>query len=156
FVLDKLAAAGNQYFVRQSYPRGMTERDKGISHCFLITHYTEAGNAQQHISSLKTGSHAFLYEWNNQDHRGKLKIAAGQPEGYKIYSALLHQDYKAMITGVVKSKIRDYIRSQLQWRPGRNEEVVPHFTLQYGELFVILTWRSLEVRVRLSDIEKRQ
>lgn len=155
-VLEKLVESGHQYFVRQSYPRGKRVTDSDIKHSFLISHYSDLEKAQQHFSVIKNDPYAFLYLWEDEDHRKKLRLAASKPEGYKLFASLLHPQWQAMLTDILKGKIRYYIEKELKWRPGRSDKVVPSFFLQYGELFVTLRWSMNEVRVNFDDIEKQK
>lgn len=151
-LLDALVQAGHQYFVRQTYRRGLDHFDAGVRAAFLISHYTDKSKAQIHYKSLSSDPHRFLYDIEAPGHLEKLRIAAGQPEGYRIYSPLLQREWKP--SGMMAQKIRNYIDDQLHWKPGKKQGVKTDLFLQFGELFITLKWKTTEVKIPLAEIER--
>jgi len=104
------------YFVRQHYPRGIPHEDgKVVS--LLLTHYilheTDKERADRHMRLLMKDPYRFLYDSTDSEHFEKLKIAATQPHGYRIYVNLLPKKWKA--SDGLKIKISRYVREKLPW-----------------------------------------
>jgi hypothetical protein len=151
-LLDAFVKAGKVYFVRQTFKRGKTPLDENIKGYYLITHHSELGAAQAHYGAIAHDPNRYLYDWGKEEDQKKLKIAAGNPEGYKVFAGVFIQDWERHITDRVKNSVKMYIGS-LGWRPGRNETVTPDFYIQFGDLYLKLKFRNKEVRVRFEDIE---
>src|SRR3954467_2064406 len=150
-LLDALIKAGHKYFVRQAYKRGINHFDSEQKGAFLISHYSDLSKAQQHFDALKDEEKRFLYDIANTEHLEKLKSAAQQPAGYKIYAPLLLQEWKP--SRDIAEKIRAYINHKLRWRPGREETIHTNLFIQFGELFITLKFRGYNEQVPLHDIE---
>lgn len=143
------------YFVRQHYPRGLQhEDDKCIP--LLFTHYihtdTDKERADRHMRLLMKDKFRFLYDSTNPEHLEKLKKAAAQPEGYRIYINLLPKKWKA--SDGLKLIISRYVSEKLSWWNYTPKDKL-NVTLKerYGELFIALLWRGQQTEVLLDDIE---
>lgn len=150
-LLESLIKAGNHFFVRQTYTRGKNELDPLNKAAFLFTHYTDYSRAKTHFDSLDNDPNRFLYNINEEEHYRKLFIAAGQPEGFKVYSPIVQQAWKP--TAPIAAKIRNYINQKLNWTPARNDGVKADLFVQFGELFITLKYGIHEVKLPLADIE---
>ena len=150
-LLESLIKAGNHFFVRQTYKRGKNELDPLNKAAFLFTHYTDYSRAKTHYDTLDNDANRFLYNINEEEHYQKLFIAAGQPEGFKIYSPLVKQVWKP--TPPIATKIRNYINQKLTWSPARNDSVKADLFVQFGELFITLKFGIHEVKLPLAEIE---
>jgi hypothetical protein len=151
-LLDALMKAGHKYFVRQTYKRGVNQFDTEQKGAYLISHYNDLNKATIHYEALANDGNRFLYDISNTEHLEKLRLAAQQPAGYKIYTPLLQQEWKP--TEQIAKKIRSYIDYKLHWRPGRSETVHTNLFTEFGELFITLKFRIYKEKVPLSDIEK--
>lgn len=142
-------------FVRQQYPRGK-QHPAETSIPLLLTHYsfheTDQERAERHIRLLFKDPYRFYYDGRQPEHREKLRIAAGQPEGYRIYINLMPKKWKA--SDGLKIKISRYLSHKLPWWHYSPKDKL-HVTLKerYGELFVALLWRGQQTEVLLDDIE---
>src|SRR5438045_2242182 len=85
-LLDSMLAKEVPFFVRSTYNRGF---ENGLKGSYLISHYHKKSDAEQHYNSIQHDKSRFLYDATVTEHVEKLKIAASQPEGYKIYSILI-------------------------------------------------------------------
>ena len=103
----------------------------------------------------KTGI-VFWYDWNNKEHQEKLKLAAKQPDRYKIYSTLFYPNWEEKITKQLKEKVSQYIYRHTNWKPAKGEIVNPNFYWQFGHLFTTLKFNGQQIRVKFEDIEKLQ
>jgi hypothetical protein len=151
--LEGMVRDGHRYFVRQTFNRGIDGFDTNVKGCFLFCHYKDLPKAKEHYDVLDGDPNRFLYDWENEAHRKKLRIAAAGPEGYKIYTNTLVPDWEKYMTDRVKQKIRAYIM-KLGWKPTREEAVTPVLYPHFGEICVSLRFRKQEVRVTFEEIEK--
>ena len=151
-LLQAMIDAGNRYFVRQTYIRGMDPKDPVHKAAFLFTHYDNLPAARMHYNFLLHDRSRFLYDSMNEEHKSKLEIAAKQVAGYPVYTPLLEKPWQP--SEKMSELIRRYIRAHLSWTPAREETVKADLFIQFGELFVNLKYRSQETKVPLADIEK--
>lgn len=143
------------YFVRQQYERG---RDRFFpeKRPLLLTHYahyeTDKERADRHMRLLMKDPCRFLYDSTHPAHLEKLRIAATQPEGFRIYINLLPKEWKA--GDALKMTISRYVRDKLPWwnySPADKLKVT--LKERYGLLFIALLWRGQQTEVLLDDIE---
>ena len=149
--LDGFIREGKKYFVRQTFNRAMHPFDEDIKRCFLLCHYDLYAHAKEHYDALKDDPARFLYEWDNEDDQQKLKIAAAQPHGYKIFSNTFMPDWERHITNRMKQKIRAFIAGK-GWKPDGNGVLIdfyPHF----GEVMITLRFRDQKLSVKLEEVE---
>jgi hypothetical protein len=143
-LLRDQVAKGKRYFVRQNFPRGYEGRLKAA---FLLRAYEEIDKptAEQHLAALtrhpaegrSPDPYAFLYDVAIQDHLVRLKTAATQPFGYKIfYAAKKGVDWKPPEN--YREKMRHYIRSHHpDWRSaGGTDPIEIGLYEEFGELFL--------------------
>lgn len=152
-LLNALLKAGHGYFVRQTFKRGIDHTDTDLKGAYLITQYREAAKAQIHFDALGHDPARLIYDVNRTEQLDKLKTAATQPKGYRIYSALL-KDKKWVAPTDMKAKIKSYIDARLNWQPKGSDTVNTDLFFQFGELFITLKWGSHEAKIPLSDIER--
>ena len=143
------------YFVRQLYPRGLNYDEEKIIP-LLFTHYAnhdvDKERAERHIRLLLKDQYRFLYNSTNEEHLEKIKTAATQPHGYRIYINLLPRKWKA--NDSLKMKISKYVASKLSWwKYSPADKLKVTLKERYGELFIALLWRGQKTEVLLEDIE---
>lgn len=155
-LLDAFIKAGKTCFVRQSFVRGKDYFDDNIKHCFIFSHYAQAGHAQHHYGAISHDGYRCMYNWNDPEHQRKLTVAAGNPAGYKIYSSVFENDWQKHITRPLRQKAKVFIETKLGWKPGRNQSVTFNIYTTYGELYARLTLKGQEVRIKLEEIENVQ
>jgi hypothetical protein len=151
-LLHALIDAGNRYFVRQTYQRGLHPFDEIQKAAFLFTHYRDLRSAQMHYNFLHRDANRFLYDSRNPAHFAKLEIAARQVPAYPVYTPLLEKPWEP--SEKMSVSIRRYIATHLNWRVPREETVKADLFTEFGELFVNLKYMSQEAKVPLADIEK--
>lgn len=151
-LLNSLIKTGHTCFVRQTYKRGIDHFDEKQKGAYLFSHYNDISKATMHYESLNMDANKFLYDISKREHLEKLKVAANQPEGYKIFSPLLQQEWEP--SDIMKGKVRRYIDQKLKWHPGSNDMVRTNLFIQFGELFITLKLGIREIKVPLSDIER--
>jgi hypothetical protein len=157
-------AKGKRYFVRQNFPRGHEGRLKAA---FLLRAYEEIDKptAEQHLASLasqNTGGgalhgdpYAFLYDVTLRDHLVRLKTAATQPFGYRIfYAAKKGVDWKPPEN--YREKMRHYIRRHHpDWRGARGGDPIEiGLYEEFGELFLKFSREDEHDTIPFDLIEK--
>lgn len=140
---------GKFFLVRQQYERGLIP---GIKGSFLFTHYSGLEDAQTHYNAIFKDRQRLIYNLKVPEQLEKVKIAAGQPSGYRIYGALLKGIN--FLNRDMKRKIEDYITDHMDWHPTRNDDLHIGIALEYGEFFVKVRWKHRNEKVLLSEIEK--
>ncbi len=148
-LLDAFIRSGKKYFVRQSFT---LNRSSG-SREFMLTHYPDIAFAQEHMGAIEHDPYRQLYRWDDEDHRRRLIIAASQPQGFAIWTALFRKDWERGITAEVEAMVRAYIKS-IGWKPSRADGVTPQYFMHYGSLYLMLKFGSRQVRVKFEDIQK--
>jgi hypothetical protein len=153
-LLKGQVAGGKRFFVRQTFPRGMDARLKAA---FLLRAYPadEQEDAEKHLAVLPWDKNAFLYDAAVPEHLDKLRVAAKQPFGYKVfYAAKKGVDWKP--PPVYQEKIKHYIRSRhAGWRtsPG-GEKIQTGLCEEFGELFLKFSYAGEQETIPFDDIEK--
>ena len=135
-LLRDQVAKGKRFFVRQHFPRG---HDSRLKAAFLLRAYDaiDQATAEQHLATLTGDPYAFLYDVTIQDHLVRLKTAATQPFGYKVfYAAKKGVDWNP--PEAYREKIRHYInRNHSAWRGVQSREPVEiGLYEEFGELFL--------------------
>jgi hypothetical protein len=143
-LLRDQVAKGKRFFVRQNFPRG---HDGRLKAAFLLRAYEaiDLPSAEQHLTTLGRRSlgeggpdpYAFLYDVTIQDHLVRLKTAATQPFGYKVfYAAKKGIDWSPPET--YREKMRHYINcNHPGWRGVQSKEPVEiGLYEEFGELFL--------------------
>lgn len=151
--LNGFIQEGKKYFVRQTFNRARHPFDEGIKGYFLFCHYESYAQAKEHYDALVGDPNRFLYDWDNEEHREKLKIAARQPRGYRIYSNTFMPDWERHITDRMKKKVKAFIDKR-GWKPKREETVQIDFYPHFGEVMITLRFREQKLSVKLEEIEK--
>jgi hypothetical protein len=135
-LLRDQVAKGKRFFVRQNFPRG---HDGRLKAAFLLRAYEaiDQPTAEQHLAALQKDPYAFLYDVTIQDHLVRLKTAATQPFGYKVfYAAKKGVEWKP--PEIYREKMRHYInRHHPDWRGTQAREPVEiGLYEEFGELFL--------------------
>ena len=172
-LLEDQLAKDKRWFVRQTFPRGMDTRLKAA---FLLRAYSfeEKEVADRHMDAIsgkaisskavrsdiiaseaRRDANAFLYDAVLPEHLERLRIAATQPFGYKIfYAAKRGLDWKP--PAVYQQKIRHYIRvHHSDWQTNRGGgRIQAGLYEEFGELFLRFSSGEEEETISFDDIEK--
>ncbi|HXD77859.1 MAG TPA: hypothetical protein VN616_08620 [Puia sp.] len=167
-LLRDQVAKGKRYFVRQNFPRGYEARIKAA---FLLRSYEAEDKtvAEQHLAHLTAGPrpvagtgsirhsdpYAFLYDASIQDHLVRLKTAATQPFGYKVYyAAKKGVDWNP--PEAYREKVRAYIRlHHPAWRGSRGgDQIEIGLYEEFGELFLKFSCEDEHETIPFDLIEK--
>jgi len=150
-LLEAFIQNGKKYFVRQQYGYS-GKADEGMERHFIFTHYPNIASAMDHFGTIENDLFRYVYDWNNEAHRKRLVIAAGKPEGFKIWAGVFQKNWERLITRELEEKIRKYIKS-MGWQPSRNDIINPKYYLYYGHLYVELKFKKKIVRIKFEEIE---
>src|SRR2546423_11648662 len=152
-LLTAFVLRNKKYFVRQTFIRAKDHFEDGVKGYFLFSHYDNLTTAQDHYGAISYDPNRFLYNWNEPEHQQKLKLAASQPDGYKIFAGVFRSDWEKALTNRIQEKVRVYV-SRLDWKPKGDEKVATNFELQFGELYIRLRYRNREAKIKFEEIEK--
>lgn len=150
-LVTSLQQHGFTVFVRQSYPRGKVHAE--IREAFLITHYEDLSAAAEHMQHIATDPRKCLYQTNVPEEQEKLMIAAAQPEGYRVYVALL-KDKKWKAPPRLQSDIKSYLRANTGWKV-KDGAIAADLYLHFGELMLKLANPSGQMNLLLSEVENQ-
>lgn len=123
--------------------------------CLLFSDYAELSSAQIHFNALNDKYRAIL-DLENEKHRRKAIEMIGSNSTFRVYVAFV-EDIRKIEKDLNKkysSSIRNYISKRTSWRITAQEAVNAKLELIFGELFVILKYRSHTERLRLAELEK--
>ena len=135
-LLDDQVSKGKRWFIRQTFPRGMEPR---LIAAFLLRAYDgeEKDLAGQHLDAIVSDGNAFLYDAEIPEHLEKLRIAASQPFGYKVYyAAKKGVDWKP--PGPYQEKMRHFLRRHHPaWRSQKEgDKIQIGLHEEFGQLFL--------------------
>jgi hypothetical protein len=150
-ILKAMLENGFTLFVRQSYPAGRTIADANTREVFLITPYTDIGEANMHFQHIRFDNRKYIYQVHHPEEVEKLYIAAGQPAGYKIYAAVI-QEPSSHILKALQPEITAYILRKTKWGQAATEIVQTGLILHYGDLYLTLHYQEEEIKVPLPEI----
>ena len=144
------------YFIRQYYERGRDPFSDESTVPLLLTHYAhhevDLERAKRHMRLLMKDSYRFMYDSNDPSHLKKLRMAAGQPAGYRVYVNLMPVKWKA--SDGLKKKIGNYVLHKLPWwHYSPADKLMVTLKERYGQLYLALLWKGQQTEVILSEIE---
>jgi hypothetical protein len=153
-LLDDQLAKGKRWFIRQTFPRGMEAR---LIAAFLIRGYDEDEKtaADQHLAALKNDGNAFLYDAGDNEHLGKLRVAASQPFGYKVFYAA-RKGVEWTPPPNYQEKMRHYLRRHHPaWRPQKEgDKIQIGLYEEFGQLFLKFSYSDEDDTIPFDLIEK--
>lgn len=144
-LVERLIGEGFKFFVRQSYPRGMSP---GIKEAFLVTHYREIHEANAHFQSIRFDARKYVYSTDNSEEKSRLMTAAEQPDGYHIFAALL-KDRSWRPPPALGPSLKAYLRKH--GKSSRNISV--SLNIQFGELILTISVGVETIRVPYQEVE---
>lgn len=152
--LKQLIDLGCMYVVTQTYNRA----DHFINNQqiqILLTDYKDLGPATMHFNAVKKDKYGAIINLKNRKHLDKIEeMMTGKV--YDLYWGILKSsaDLKKRLNASYKPKIRRYLMDKTSWRVSQDEEVTSQFEVTFGELFLILKWRTQRIRIKFAEIER--
>lgn len=140
-----------RYLVSQTFTRYRQE-DKT---CLMLSHYDDKGLAKIHFNALSTDKYAAIIDLENDKHREKLLTMLAPQSGYIIYSSLTidPKEVKTIFDKNFKEKTQKFIANNTNWRIGREQTIKPKLEFIFGELYVVLKYRTQTMRIKLEELE---
>jgi len=152
-LLEAFVSSGQKYFVRQTFIRGSDVNDKS-KRAFLFSHYSDYGQALEHFEAIAKDGSRYLYRWSEPEDQKRLRLAASQPVGYRIYASVVMPGWKEKADKALKVQVRNYMEKKNLWSPGRKDEVAIELYPHFGEVFVRMRFRKQEIKVSLAEVER--
>jgi hypothetical protein len=148
-LLDAFIASGQKYFVRQTFNRGGDKMHRG----YLISHYTDFGQAYEHFEAIASDPHRYLYRVSEPEDIRRLQKASSQPAGYRIYASVVTPGWEKSVEKTLTVQVRKYLEGKNLWHPGKKDEVAFELYPHFGEVFVRMRFRKQEIKVSLAEVE---
>jgi len=149
-LLDAMLVKSVPYFVRSTYNRGFYN---GLKGSFLISHYHDKFEAERHHNAIQHDVNRFLYDASDTEHVEKLKMAASQPEGYKIYSMLIGIGKDEEATKLYREHTKRYLQRETNWTLTGHVKIYPKLYFQLGEIYVRISNEGQTITLKFEDIE---
>jgi hypothetical protein len=138
------------FFVRSTYIRGF---ENGLKGSFLISHYHERSDAEKHYNSIQHDKKRFLYDASNPEHIEKLKIAASELPGYKVFSVLIAHGKDEEATKLFRYHTEKYLRANTNWTLTGRVKINPKLYFQLGEVYVRISNEGQTITLKFEEIE---
>ncbi len=143
------------YFVREQFARGAENNKTFIP--LLFTHYSQNGvaieRAKRHYELLKRDPYRYLYDTTTEAHVQKLKMAARQPDGFRIYVNILPNTW--IPPRHLKNHIYLYMLANFpEWKNDQSKKLKINIQDLFGKLYLVFSWKGNKVEVLLDEIEK--
>lgn len=146
----------HRYLVSQTNTQAFDHFDEASRDPILFTDYADLSSAQIHFNALLNDKYRAILDLENEKHRKKIIEMTSPNSKYRTYVAFVNDIKKIEKEMNIKytQNIRNYISKKTKWRIEAHETIHPKLELVFGELFIILKYRSQEERFRLADLEK--
>ncbi len=152
-LLEAMLQKGLQYFVRSSFPRGEKNSGEKPARSFLVSHYHKPAEAQRHFQAIGDDPFRFLYDARRPGHLDKLRKAAAQPEGYRVWSVILVPGIEKKITRFYRDNTRRWIGRHTRWELKGGIRLIPFLYFQLGELFTRIAYEGEEIKIKFEELE---
>ncbi len=152
--LQQLQKLGNSFIVTQTYDRVDHFNDNSKT-SLLLSDYKDHGPAQIHFKAIRSDKFAAIVDLKNPKHLEKMEELLDSDK-YVLYWGVIQSsnDLKKRLDSSYKTKIRRYLMHNSSWRIAGDDEVKINFEVVFGELFLILKWRTNKLRIKFAEIER--
>ena len=156
--INEFIKLGKMYLVTQTYCRHEALRNEKQKTGILISDYSDFGLAKGHYAALKNAkdSYAYILDLANEMHLNKLEEMIAYNSDYAVYWAAVDNIKK--LTRQLNTKFTEHIKRYLlkntRWAIDRDTTIKPKLKVIFGELFVTISFRGEELRIKFEDIEK--
>ena len=151
-LLAAFISSGQKYFVRQTFRRG-ADVDNKTAGTFLISHYSDYGQAFEHFEAVAKDRNRYLYRWSESVDRKRLELAATQPAGFRIFASVVMPDWEKRAEKALNIQVRKYMQQKNLWHPGKKDDVTFELYPHFGEVYVRMRFRKQEIKVSLEEVE---
>ena len=152
-LLGAFRQQGVRVFVKQTLH--LSEEDDNQHPAFLLTHFNDPSKALAHYSAIKDDPDRQIFTVDNPESWQKLATMINKPEGQRFYTSLTIKNVNQKAKQKLDKKVRSYIRTATNWRPGSHEQVNFSLDFNFGEIYVVLGYHPREVKVKLTELERQ-
>lgn len=152
-LLESMVQKEVVHFVRSTFKRGVEKNNLQFKGSFLISHYHDPAEAERHFNAIRHDANRFHYDARIPEQLEKLRIAATQPEGYKIYSRIMVPGIEKKVTALFKENTKRYLYKNTNWDLKGKVTITPFLYFQLGELFVRMSHGGDEIKIKFEDLE---
>lgn len=148
--LARLMELGKTFLVSQHYSRGASGK---VS--ILLSDYDDPGHAAMHFNAVQHQPLAARIDLRRQKHHQKI-LSLCQHADYELYWCVVASAdrLKDRLGAKYKEAIRQWINGHTDWKVNSGETVKIQFEVRFGELFLILKWRSQRLSLKFEEIER--
>ncbi len=153
--IDKLVELKKYYLVSQSYTRNYDHFNDTKNQGILVSDYDDAGLAKIHLNALRHDKFAAILDLRVPKHYKKIQEMMHGDE-YDLYWCIVKSaaELKKRLDAGYKAKIRTWIEKNTLWSIAASDAVLTQFEVRFGELFLILKWRSQKASLKFEEIER--
>ena len=154
--IDKLVALQKNYLVTQSYNRHHDHFSEHNKQGILLSDYDDAGLAAIHFNAVSHDKYAAILDLKKPAHYKKLQ-AMMKGEEYELYWCIVKSaaELKLKLDAGYKGKIRLWVEKNTSWNIKASDRVLTQFEVRFGELFLILKWRTQKASLNFEEIERQ-
>ena len=153
-LIDAFIRTNHKWIVTQRFSR-LPAVDGGPT-ALLCTDYDDVGLALVHKKALRDDPYGYILDLENPVHLQKLNDLILPGSGFIVYAAIVRSraGLEKRLTRVVSDNLRRYVARNTSWKVAGSRTVSCQYETTFGELFVILSFGSESLRVRLEDVER--
>ncbi|MBC7865999.1 MAG: hypothetical protein H7X88_00560 [Gloeobacteraceae cyanobacterium ES-bin-316] len=153
--IDKLVELKKYYLVAQSYARNDDHFSDTKKQGILLSDYDDEGLAKIHLNAVSHDKYACILDLRKAAHYKKLQ-AMMLGDQYELFWCIVKSAaaLKKKLDAGYKGKIRNWIEKNTHWDIKASESVLTQFEVRFGELFLILKWRTQKASLKFEEIER--
>ena len=154
--IDKMMALKKVYLVAQSYNRHHDQFSDHNKPGILLSDYDDAGLATIHLNAVSHDRYAAMLDLRKPAHYDKLQ-AMMTGENYELFWCIVKSagELKLRLDAGYKGKIRTWVEKNTTWNIKASDRVLTQFEVRFGELFLILKWRTQKASLNFEEIERQ-
>ncbi|MEO7769001.1 MAG: hypothetical protein ABIS01_16340 [Ferruginibacter sp.] len=152
-LLESMIQKDVVHFVRSTYKRGKMPDEENFKDSFLISHYHNSAEAEMHFNAVPHDRNRFLYDAAKPEHLEKLRMAASQPGGYRIFSKIIIPEIENTVTKIYRENTKRYLYKNTHWDLKGRVRITPFLYFQLGELYARITHQGDKIIVKFEDLE---
>lgn len=154
--IDKMISLKKFFLVAQSYNRHHDHFSDNNRQGLLLSDYDDAGLATIHYNAVSYDRYAAILDLRKAAHYKKLQEMM-QGEEYALFWCIVKsaEELNKRLDAGYKSKIRRWVEKNTSWNIKASDRVLTQFEVRFGELFLILKWRTQKASLNFEEIERQ-
>jgi hypothetical protein len=154
--INKMLSLHKVYLVTQSYNRHHDHFSDDNRQGILVSDYDDAGLATIHYNAVSHDRYAAILDLRKPAHYKKLQEMM-KGEEYALYWCIVKSAAELMkrLDAGYKGKIRSWVEKNTSWNIKASDRVLTQFEVRFGELFLILKWRTQKASLNFEEIERQ-